>query len=205
MIVWSVGLILACYLLGAIPTGLLVGKRLKNLDVRSLGSGSTGTTNVFRALGWKAALLVLFVDILKGYVAVHLAYLAVVPAIFLPLVKILFGSLSIAGHNWPVFAGFRGGKGVATSFGVLLGISPLASLMALLLWLAVLGVTRIVSAASVTAAFSLPLLMIAYQQDVITVVFGVLLGAVAIFQHRENISRLLSGQEKPLDLSSLHK
>lgn len=192
-------LLLTCYLLGSFPSGYLVAKRLKGIDLRTMGSGSTGTTNAFRALGAKGAIVVLLLDVLKGYLAVQLAYVTLLPDFIFPLVQLLFGFVCIVGHTFSVFTGFKGGKGVAPAFGVLLAMAPQATLMAFLLWIAVVACTRIVSVASITAGIALPLLMIVYHVGTIYVVFGLVVSSFVIYQHRSNISRLMKGEEKPLD------
>ena len=194
-------LLVLCYLIGSFPTSLFIVKRKAGVDLRQVGSGNLGATNVYRALGAKWALIVLAVDILKGALAVGLAYLTIVPLFMAPLVKIVFGLAAIAGHNWSVFAGFKGGKGVATSCGVLAALAPVPTGMALLLWMGVFAVTRISSAATLSAALSLPILMFIYKEGVINIVFSVIVVMLVVYRHRGNIKRLMHGEEKPLDLS----
>lgn len=197
---WILFLLVVCYLLGSFPSGNFIAKRTKNLDLREYGSGSTGTTNAYRVLGAKGALAVLALDTLKGFLAVCLAYLVFIPDFMAPMVRLAFGFAAIAGHNWSIFLKFQGGKGVATSFGVLLALAPLPTLMAFLLWVGVCLFTRMASAASLTAAFSLPILMYVYGAGWVNLGFSLVISAVAVYQHRENIARLLSGQEKTIDI-----
>ena len=124
--IWLLILLLICYLLGSFPSGSLVAKRWGVADLSQVGSGSIGATNAFRITGFKPALLVLALDVAKGFVAVCLAYLVWLPPFLFPLVKVTFGLAAIAGHNWSIFSGFKGGKGVATTCGVFLALVPQA-------------------------------------------------------------------------------
>lgn len=195
---WTIGVLLVCYLVGSFPSGVLLARRMKGVDLRLQGSGNVGATNAFRALGLAGGLLVLAADLLKGYLAVSLAALALAPDLLLPMVKVACGLAAIAGHNWSVFLRFRGGKGVATSFGVLLGLTPLVAAMAGLLWVSVVLLTRYSSLASLAALVSVPILMIVYGDSMVYVAFGVLAAAFALYRHRGNIQRLLKGQELAL-------
>ena len=195
---WTLGLVLACYLLGSIPSGLILARRMKGIDLRQHGSGNVGATNAWRALGLKGAVLVLAADGLKGWLAVHLALLALMPAFLLPIAKVVFGLAAVAGHNWSIFMGFKGGKGVATSLGVLLALSPQVAAMAALLWVAVVAMTRYSALGSLAAMVSVPLLMIAYGDEPVYIAFGLLAAAFALFRHRENLVRLRKGQELAL-------
>lgn len=197
---WTLGLLLACYLIGSIPSGLLVSRRMRGVDLRRYGSGNIGATNAFRALGLTGGLLVLILDALKGYLAVHLALFALVPGFLVPVVKVLFGATAIVGHNWSVFLGFKGGKGVATTLGVLLAISPQVAAMAALLWVAVLALTRYSSLASIAALVAVPILMVVYGENLVYIGFGVLAAAFALYKHLGNIQRLLKGEELGLVL-----
>ena len=199
--IWTLILLVLCYLIGAFPTSLIVVKRHAHVDLRKVGSGNLGATNVYRVLGAKWALIVLGVDILKGVIAVGLSYLTIMPMILSPLLKIVFGLTAIIGHNWSVFAGFKGGKGVATSCGVLAAVAPVPTGMAFLLWAGVFAITRISSVATLSAAFSLPILMGLYNQGIINIALAVAIVCLVVFSHRDNIKRLMHGEEKPLDLS----
>lgn len=185
-------LALAAYLVGSFPTSYVVG-RAHGMDLRSEGSGNLGATNTFRVLGARAAAPVAFVDVAKGYV----------PAAVFPLwdsnphgeLALLYGIGAIAGHVWPVFLRFRGGKGVATGAGVLVALAPLAALVGLLVWLGVLLLTRIVSLASLTAASIVPLAARATQADLSTVAFCAAVAVFVWWTHRSNIRRLIRGEE----------
>lgn len=196
--VWTLGLLLACYLIGSIPTGLLVSRRMGGVDLRKVGSGNIGATNAFRALGPTGGLLVLAGDGLKGFLAVQLALFALAPGLLLPVVQVLFGGAAIVGHNWSLFLGFKGGKGIATSLGVLLALSPEVAAMAALLWVAVVALTRYSSLASLAAAVAVPILMIVQGENPVYLVFGILAAAFALYRHQGNLQRLMKGEELAL-------
>jgi glycerol-3-phosphate acyltransferase PlsY len=195
---WTLVVLLLCYLIGSIPSGMILARRLKGVDLRLHGSGNVGATNAFRALGLAGGILVLVADLLKGFLAVKLAVLAMVPDFLAHVTTVACGLAAIAGHNWSLFMRFRGGKGVATSFGVLLGLTPLVAAMAGLLWVAVLALSRYSSLASLAALLSVPVLMIVYHDPPIYIAFGVLAAAFALYRHRGNIQRLLQGKELAL-------
>jgi len=184
------------YLLGATPTSYWVGKALHGVDLRQVGSGNLGATNTFRALGWKAALPVMLVDVLKGWVPV-----AVFPLLggggAGTLWVLAYGAAAILGHVFSFWVGFRGGKGVATSAGVFLGLAPWAVLLALGVWLAVVFSTRIVSLGSIAAALILPpaVALTPTRGGSVVFWFTLVLALFVIFAHRQNIRRLLRGEE----------
>lgn len=189
----SITAILLSYLVGAIPFGLIVSKAFSGVDVRSVGSGNIGATNVLRAAGKKAALLTLILDMLKGFVPALAAGMLFAD----DLVPALSAGAAILGHNFPVYLGFRGGKGVATSFGAVLAISPLIGIICLLSWLAAAYVWRYSSLAALIAFALYPALMFLSSRS-----SSRPLGLLSLFvfgmiyvRHRENIRRLLSGIE----------
>ena len=191
---------LAGYLLGSIPTGYLVA-RARGLDIRSVGSGNIGATNVMRVLGKPIGIVVLLADALKGGLATGLLPLfaarwagnaASWPAEGL---QILAGVSAILGHNYTCWLRFKGGKGVATSAGVLVVLMPKAFAVCLAVWLVVFAFSRIVSLASIAAAVALPIALLATSRSVTLVTVGATLGALAIYRHRSNIQRLLAGTE----------
>lgn len=179
----------AGYLLGSINTSLVVGK-FYGTDVRKHGSGNAGATNTLRTLGKTAALFVLIGDILKGILACLIGLM-----VFGRTGEIIAGSLAIIGHNWPLYFGFRGGKGVLTSFSVLLVIDYKIALLVLLVFIIVTLATRYVSLSSISAAVALPILAIILKRDLGLIVFYALLGLLVIIRHRSNIERLLKGTE----------
>ena len=182
--------ILLSYLVGAIPTGYLFGRLLKAIDIRQYGSGNIGATNVWRVLGKKIGIVTLILDILKGLAAVTLI------AHFFSATPIICGLAAILGHNFPVYLKFRGGKGVATSVGVVLGLAPSVVGAAFFIWIGVLLLTRYVSLASITAGLSLPILSILFGKPCELHWFFLVMGALVVIQHRANIKRLLKGEEK---------
>lgn len=191
--------LVAGYLLGSLPTGYLVA-RARGVDIRGQGSGNIGATNVFRVLGRPAGTLVMVVDVLKGVLAsagvprLALAVLAGSGADF-ELARILGGVAAVLGHNYTCWLGFKGGKGVATTGGVLLGLIPGAFAFSAATWLIVFGLSRYVSLASLAAAVSLPVgvWFTGGSRLMIAVIGG--LGLLAIVKHRSNIRRLLNGTE----------
>jgi len=201
---------LGAYFLGSIPTGFLAGK-MKGMDVRTLGSGNIGATNVFRSLGKLAGSVVLFLDALKGWLAcIVLAPLAVkfVPPEILTdrihvQLTITAGICAVLGHNFPCWLKFKGGKGIATSAGVLLAWVPVGLLVSLVTWLLVFIFSRYVSLASIAAALVLPFGVWLVHADrgmaYVWVTAG--LSALALLKHRTNIQRLLQGTEHRFDPS----
>jgi glycerol-3-phosphate acyltransferase PlsY len=205
-------LLLAGYLLGSIPSGYLAGRWLMGLDIRREGSGSTGATNVLRVVGKGPALVVFLVDVLKGTAAVVLAKLLLEP-LGTPLgpagwmidsVVVATGLAALAGHIWPVWLGWRGGKAVATALGMLLGLAWPVGLACFGIFLAVLSLSRIVSLSSVVAAVGLPLLMLGWFQHQAMglrwpyLVLALLTSLLVIWRHRSNLGRLLAGTEPRL-------
>jgi acyl phosphate:glycerol-3-phosphate acyltransferase len=195
---------LVAYLLGSIPTGYLIAKA-RGIDIRKVGSGNIGATNVFRTLGKPAGIFVLMVDALKGFVACYFVGPLTYRWLAGPLgndstthefLKIVGGFLAILGHNYTCWLQFKGGKGIATSAGVVLGLLPLALAVSLGVWLFVFAMTRYVSAASMAAAFVLPFAAWWPARSSRTmIVVAVAIGALAIYKHRTNIQRLRNGTE----------
>ena len=188
------------YLLGSVPFGLLAAK-CKGVDIRQHGSGNIGATNVWRVCGWRYGLPVFALDVLKGVAAVWLArWLAVRFSGDAAWTGIVAAMACIIGHSFPVWLGFKGGKGVATSLGVFLGLMPLPSLIALLIWAAVFKMSGFVSLASIVAAVVLPAAAIAMQlmqrgYGWPVSGFAVVIGLLVILRHRSNIGRLRAGTE----------
>ena len=202
MLISYIGTTLASFLCGAFPTSYFTGRILRGIDLRDHGSGNLGATNVFRVMGAVPAMLVLTVDIVKGFVPVFWlpALLGVAGAI--PLQCVL-GIGAVAGHMFSPFVGFRGGKGVATGAGVVLAISPVAVGICVLVWAVLFAALRIVSVASLAAALTLPLAIFLTMDRGAAgfgffQAFGVLVATGVILAHRANIGRLLRGEEKRL-------
>jgi acyl phosphate:glycerol-3-phosphate acyltransferase len=186
-------LVPGAYLIGAIPTSYVAGKVTKGLDLRQHGSGNLGATNAFRVLGWRVAVPVFVVDILKGWF----------PAAVFPLLNgqagmgwaLGYGAAAIVGHVFSIYVGFKGGKGVATGAGVFLALAPLAVLVGLAVWISLVVLTRIVSVASILAAAVLPLAVLSTRGGDMVFLLSVVLALFVIYMHRANIGRLLRGEE----------
>ena len=179
------------YLLGSLPSGWLAGRWLKNIDIRELGSGSTGATNVLRQVGKGPALVVFLIDVGKGAAAVLIAR-----ALGLgDWIQVLAGLTALAGHIWPVWLGFKGGKAVATGLGLFLGLAWPVGLASFGVFLLTLWLFRIVSLSSVLAAVSLPLLMIRFSGIGSYILIALVAMGLVLWRHRSNLSRILEGSE----------
>ena len=183
------------YLLGSIPSGWLAGRWLKGIDLREIGSGSTGATNVLRQVGKGPALVVFLIDVGKGAAAVLLAR-ALGRGDW---IQVLAGLTALAGHIWPVWLGFKGGKAVATGLGLFLGLAWPVGLASFGVFLAVFSLSRYVSLASVLAAISLPLLMAAGTSSNANLVVALVAMLLVLWRHRSNIKRLINGTEPKLN------
>jgi len=182
-------LIIIGYLLGSIPWGFIVCK-LKKINIREIGSGNIGATNVYRALGFRWAAVVGALDVLKGVVPTIIA----LQILDTDLLILVVGMAAVAGHNWSIFVGFKGGRGVATTGGVVLVLMPWISLFVVLVWALIVKLTRYVSLGSIAAAVIFPILAFFYA-SLPYFIFTLLLAAAIIIQHRPNIKRLLAGEE----------
>jgi len=193
-------LIFLAYLLGSIPSAVWIGKWFYNTDVREHGSGNAGFTNTFRVLGWKPGLPVFFIDIMKGWLAVNLVYLTNFyepeTGIFITI-QIILGSVAVIGHIFPILAGFRGGKGVATLLGVVIAIDPLSSLICAGIFLVTFLISKYVSLSSIIAGIFFPVIVIIIFKTTITslIIFSIIVAVLLIFTHRENIGRLIRNEE----------
>ena len=193
--------VVVAYLLGSIPTGFLVA-RAQGLDIRTLGSGNIGATNVFRYLGKTAGIFVLLADAAKGFLAVLLAAKVMAPAFATSTqpqlrewFEILAGLGAILGHNFTCWLSFKGGKGIATSAGVLLALVPWSLLVIFGVWIIVFASTRYVSLASIAASASLPFAAWFTGESITLVSITAFMAAMAIYKHRTNLQRLLAGTE----------
>ncbi|KAA3617442.1 MAG: glycerol-3-phosphate 1-O-acyltransferase [Calditrichaeota bacterium] len=197
------------YLFGSFPTAIIAGKILKKIDIRDHGSGNAGATNVVRVLGWQAGLVVLLIDMLKGFIPVFwIAPMIIGGADNVVYYQILAAIAAIIGHIWTIFAGFKGGKGVGTAAGVFLGIAPLALSIALTIFAIIVAVTRYVSLGSLLAALTfaatLAIQRFVFNQntpDILLIIGGIVV-ALIWFAHRENIKRLIAGTESKISFSS---
>ena len=209
-----IALLLLSYLAGSVPTSIIAGRLLRGIDIREHGSGNAGGTNAFRVLGWQAGLVVIAVDVFKGWLAAAVISGwtlagALGPASFADpnLMAILCGSAAVAGHSFTIFAGFRGGKGVGTLGGMLLYLFPLAVLIGLGVWVLVLTTTGFVSLGSVTAVTLFPL--ITYLRDgTLNSTSGIFSLVMVLFiwtTHRGNIKRLLAGTENRFEKAMIFR
>ena len=195
----TAGLALLAYLIGAIPNGFLIA-RVKGIDIRKVGSGNIGATNVYRSVSKSLGLLTFFLDALKGALPAILfpKWAALYSDGALPAwLPLLFGGLAIVGHTWPVYLGFKGGKGVATSAGALIAIAPAATGLGVLCWFLALVGTRYMSVASIVAAVAVPVAGWWLYRDggLVLPVALTVLGALIIWRHKGNIVRLANGTE----------
>lgn len=183
-------LVIASYLLGSVPTGLLLGKAL-GVDIRATGSGNIGATNVYRTLGRSVGIITLVGDCMKGLIPVLVARWLGLPDIWVATA----GFAAFFGHVYTIFLGFKGGKGVATALGVFLGTAPLAVLVAFAVFVIVLWKWRFVSLASMSAATAMPLIVAAMDRSPLIIFMTILIAAMVVWNHRENIRRLKAGTE----------
>ena len=183
------------YVLGSIPSGYLAGRWCKGIDLRELGSGSTGATNVLRQVGKGPALVVFVIDVAKGAIAVLLAGSLTEGAALNDWLQVLAGLAALAGHIWPVWLGFKGGKAVATGLGLFLGLAWPVGLACFGIFLTTLSLFRIVSLSSVVAAISLPLLMAAGTDGTAKLVVALVAMALVVWRHRSNLQRIKAGTE----------
>ncbi|MDP1744410.1 MAG: glycerol-3-phosphate 1-O-acyltransferase PlsY [Bacteroidota bacterium] len=201
--------LLGAYLLGSIPTAVWIGKYFYNIDVREYGSGNAGATNVFRVLGKKAGIPVLLIDVLKGFVAVSLANSSdytVGSNQFINL-QLVLGIASLVGHIFPIFASFRGGKGIATLLGIILAILPFAAFISIGIFIAVLLVSSYVSLGSMTAAVAFPIIVILGFKTTTPslIIFSILIAIMVLITHQKNIERLLRREESKAKLINKKK
>lgn len=186
--------LIAAYLLGSIPNGLIFGQLIWKKDLRRYGSHNLGATNAWRVLGKPAGLLIFALDFLKGVLSVLLAQIFVGT----PTVMVLAGLLAILGHACSIFLKFKGGRGVATGLGVIAFLMPSVTSIVFLVWLAIVLATRYVSLGSIVAAALVPVLALAFGYERAFALFGVAAAAFIIFRHKENIVRLMRGRENKI-------
>lgn len=207
-------LLFASYVTGSIPTGIIMGKVVKGIDIREHGSGNAGATNVFRVLGWKYALIVVAFDVFKGWLptAVYATSLQGLPIQDTGVVQILCGFAAVLGHIYTIFAGFKGGKGVGTVGGMLIALFPTAVPLCLIVFAAALILTGYVSVGSILASISLPIFLfilpplgLADPAPLSLLVFSLLIPWFIIFTHRSNISRLRHGNENRFEKAMIFK
>jgi glycerol-3-phosphate acyltransferase PlsY len=195
----NITLLIAAYLLGAIPFSLLAGKLLKGIDIREHGSGNAGATNTFRVLGKKAGIPVLALDVLKGYLAVSLACYSLYDPhteMYVNL-QLSFGVAAVLGHVFPVYVGFRGGKGVATLLGMMIGVFPQAALLSIAVFVVTLLLSKYVSLSSILAGIVFPIGVYYLSSFLIPTmfIFSLFVPVLLIATHQRNIERLIRGEE----------
>jgi glycerol-3-phosphate acyltransferase PlsY len=211
-------IIILSYLIGSIPTSIIISKAARGIDIREHGSGNAGGTNVMRVLGWKHGLLVILLDAFKGVLAVvvvarlhygSMPFENATPFDDFTLVQIIAGISAVIGHIWTVFAGFKGGKGIATALGMLLMIVTVDMLIAIGVFILVVTFSRYVSLGSLAGAVAVPLALIV-RENVFNVdipnyntllPFLILVSLLVIFTHRKNVVRLLNGNESKISFS----
>ena len=192
---------LLAYLLGAVPCGYLIA-RFNGVDIRTVGSGNIGATNVFRSVGRGWGMLTFGCDALKGFIPAwifpRLALSLLDQHGYGPVLTIAYACLAIIGHNWPVYLGFKGGKGVATGLGVIAMLMPVPTIIVFLLWLTIVYLTGYVSLGSIVAAAMVPILAWAFSAPKEVIGFGLIAAIFIIYRHKANIGRLLKGTESKI-------
>ena len=207
--------VILSYLVGSIPNSIIVSKLVRGIDIREHGSGNAGGSNVFRVLGWKFGILVILLDALKGALAViviarfyldSFPFKNITPFDDFTLVQIICGVTAVIGHIWTVFAGFRGGKGIATGLGVLIMLVTIDMALALGVFFIVVAVSRYISLGSLAAAVAVPLILVVRENifgvDIpgynTVLPFCIILSLLVIYTHRKNIDRLINGNENKI-------
>jgi len=197
----AIGVVLA-YLLGSLPSAVWLGLAYSGKDVRDYGSGNAGAANTFRVLGKKAGMLVMALDIFKGLTAVTLAtvwvQLGFIAESQIVLFKLIFGISAVIGHIFPIYVGFKGGKGVATLLGMVLGINPVVAGTCAAVFIIVLLVTKYVSLSSILGTLTFPLMLLITDiepNEIILIIFGFNFFLVVLFTHKKNVRRILNGTE----------
>ncbi len=201
----AIGVVLA-YLIGSIPSAVWLGQAYYGIDVREFGSGNAGATNTFRVLGTKAGIFVMALDIFKGLTAVtratvwmQLGFIAESQAV---LFKLVFGISAVVGHIFPIYVGFKGGKGVATLLGMVLGINPLVAASCIAVFMIVLLLTKYVSIGSILGTLTFPVMLLITDiepNDPLLVIFGFTFFLVVMFTHKKNVQRVLNGTENKVN------
>ena len=188
-------IIIGCYLLGSIPFGYMVAKLFKKVDIRELGSGNIGATNVFRLLGPSLASIVLIGDIGKGILSIYLVRILGIDSL---LILTIAGLVVICGHDWSLFLGFKGGKGIATTLGVVFAFNPIISILTVIVWGIVIILTRYASLSSIFAVISILVFTILLKQPYEYIMFSTIVMILGIFKHKDNIERLKSKKERKI-------
>ncbi|MFM6984290.1 MAG: glycerol-3-phosphate 1-O-acyltransferase PlsY [Chitinophagaceae bacterium] len=209
-LIWIFSGVVISYLIGSMPTALWVGKAFFGVDIREHGSGNSGATNTFRVLGKKAGTAVLLIDVIKGLTAAslvrYLDFVDIGTVRFVNL-QLLFGLSSVLGHIFPIYANFKGGKGIATLLGMVIGIHYLSALVCMMLFIAILFSTRYVSLSSILAAIAFPLIaiLIYKNEEPFFIAFGIAAAIMVVLTHQKNIVRLVAGNENKAKLLKRHR
>lgn len=202
---------IVAYLLGSIPSAVWVGRAMFGIDVREYGSGNAGATNTFRVLGKKAGSVVLLMDMIKGFLAAWLVNFTGIDPVENPYkyvnIQLMFGLLAVVGHLFPVFANFRGGKGIATLFGMIMCIDYKPAVICLGIFLLILFTTRYVSLGSILAAISFPFLIVYvfHERAQLFIAFGITAALLVILTHQKNIRKLVKGTESKAKIFPRHR
>lgn len=205
IIIINITLITVAYFVGSVPSSIWISRFFYKIDIRDYGSGNAGATNTFRVLGVKAGIPVFFFDIFKGFAAVQLIHLS---NYYIPKTgdfinfQLLLGIAALIGHIFPIFVGFRGGKGVATLMGIVIAIHPYSALISMGIFVITLLVSKYVSLSSMAAGFSFPILIIVVFETTTTslVIFSLIISVLLLFTHQKNIERLLKKEESKANL-----
>jgi len=203
----SISALILAYLMGSIPTAVWIGQAFYGVDVREYGSGNAGATNTFRVLGKKAGIPVMLIDILKGYGATYLAHFigisttGAIHSIDYTNYELALGITAVMGHLFPIFAGFRGGKGVATLFGMVLCVHIQAALLCICVFIVVLAITRFVSLSSILASFTYLIgVTFIFPSNKSVIIYGMCICVLILVTHQKNVERLLNGKESKVNL-----
>lgn len=200
--------LLICYLIGSIPTSYIFGKVLRGIDIRQFGSGNVGATNVYRVVGKLPGALVFIIDVAKGIICTTLIanlFLHFGISMNSEVYRMTLGFVAIVGHDWTIFLKFKGGKGVATSAGVLIGMAPKILILGFIVWVVVFLWKRYVSLASISSAVSVPVFFSILSYPVPYVIFSSLICAVTVYKHLPNIKRLVRGEENKITFKNQGK
>ena len=189
-------LIILSYTIGSIPFGYLVGKYIKGIDIRQHGSGNIGASNAFRVLGAKLALLVLLGDCIKGFICIYLSRMI---GVELFNYYLLIGMSVILGHNWSIFLKFKGGKGIATTYGVVLAIYPFIAICAAIIWGIIVWISKIPSLGSLISIFFMIIMSLVLKKPFSFILFGLSIFLLAMIRHRKNIARLINKEENRIN------
>ncbi len=195
---YKIGCLLIGYLFGCFSTAYIIGKTSGKIDIREHGSGNAGTTNVIRVLGWKAGFITFLGDFFKGIAAIYFAKYLFADNVDESMVVVSTAMGVILGHNWPVFLNFKGGKGVATTIGIIATINFYIALVVGICMIAIISITKYVSLASIIAPLLTIILFFIFDKNLTYIIFTAILAALTIYKHKENIKRLLKGTESKI-------